>query len=285
MLPIYRFRDGFGGMRKNAELFSRFAEVLKDDGWLLVFPEGSHFLRYVLRPLQKGTARIALAAQVEQNWEREIPIIPVGLQYESHNTFGSRLLIQFGPPVSTMAFRELHSRNPREAERGLTAKLFEEMKRVVIVLPQDDEGYERALRVWEGNKGRFPDLMEQFRSDRELLENLGGDEDGACLEAGTVRGRGILRKLAGYALSAPGFVLHLPVLLATLAWDRAFLRDVHLVPAARFALGMVLVPLWYLAAVALWHAQLRSIPLDLLLLGILPGSLWLWSRCWCWTGW
>ncbi len=283
MLPIYRFRDGFGGMRKNAKLFRSFVEVLNNNEWLLVFPEGSHFLRHVLRPLQKGTARIALAAQVEQNWDGEIPIFPVGLQYESHTAFGSRLLIQFGPPVSTLAFQELHSRDPKEAERSLTRELIEGMRRLLIVLPADDEAYEKALRIWEGNKGRFPDLMEQFRSDRKLLGDLDLRGAGGNPGAGMIPRGKAMRKLGGYALSLPGVILHLPVLLATLAWDWAFLEDLHLVPAARFALGMVLVPLWYLAAVALWHAQFGSISLNLVPLAVLPGSLWLWSRCWHWT--
>jgi len=141
MLPIYRFQDGFGKIRKNPEIFERVVEVLGMNEWLLIFPEGSHYLRYSLRPLQKGIARIAFAAQVAENWVREIPIIPVGLQYESHTTFGSRLLIQFGPPVSSLAFKSAHLRNPKEAERDLATRLFEEMERLLIILPSDDEAY------------------------------------------------------------------------------------------------------------------------------------------------
>ena len=63
MLPIYRFRDGFGRMRKNPEVFAGFVEVLRNNHWLSIFPEGSHYLRHTLRPFQKGIARIVFAAQ------------------------------------------------------------------------------------------------------------------------------------------------------------------------------------------------------------------------------
>jgi hypothetical protein len=227
--------------------------------------------------LQKGIARIAFAAQEAQSWEREIPIIPVGLQYESHTTFGSRLLIQFGPPVSSLAYKNLHAGNPKEAERALTAELFEEMKRLLVLPPQDDQSYESAVQRWTLNKGRFPDLMDQFRADREIVS--GGDEP---------RGERALerhpwRKLVGYALSVPGIVIHLPVILVSLAWERAFVWDEHLVPAARFAAGLLLTPLWYMLALALWHSRGGSIPSDVLLLGLMPLSLWLWSRLWHWT--
>lgn len=283
MYPIYRFRDGFGRMRKNAEVFEGFVEVLRKNGWLLIFPEGSHLLRYTLRPLQKGTARIAFAAQVAEGWVREIPIFPVGLQYESHTTFGSRLLIQFGPPVSSLAFKSAHSLNPKEAERELSARLFEGIERLSIVLPKDDEAYERVLKRWNRNKGRFPNLMDQFRSDERLLDEQQPLSEEAGPPAGPDPKKSGWRKLAGYALSFPGLVLHLPAILVALAWERVVVKDVDLVPAARFAAGIVLVPPWYIVALGLWHVQARSLPLDLLLLVLMPSSLWLWSRCWHWT--
>ncbi len=283
MLPIYRFRDGFGRMRKNVEVFQGSVEVLRKNGWLLIFPEGSHLLRYTLRPLQKGTARIAFAAQVAEGWVREIPIIPVGLQYESHTTFGSRLLIQFGSPVSSLAFKSAHSRNPKEAERALSARLFEGIERLLIVLPTDEEASERALERWNQNKGRFPDLMDQFRSDVRLVDPRRQLSEGTGPPAGHDPKKGGWRRLAAYALSFPGLVLHLPAIFVTLVWERVVVRDDDLVPAARFAAGILLVPPWYILALWLWHAQLRSLPLDLLLLVLMPLSLWLWSRTWHWT--
>lgn len=278
MLPVYRFRDGFGKMRKNPEVFAGFVEVLGNDHWLSIFPEGSHYLRHTLRPFQKGIARIVFAAQNAQNWEKEIPIFPVGLQYESLTTFGSRLLIQYGPPVSSLAFKDAHERNPKEAERALTAKLFHEMKRLLILLPSDDEAYEKALQRWNLNKGRFPDLMDQFRADERLLAHAEGES-----YSGPRPLKNSLRRVAGSLLSLPGFILHLPVIFVTLVWEKSVVRDVHLVPAGRFAAGMLLTPPWYLLALGLLHFQARSFLLDLLFLVLMPLSLWLWSRCWHWT--
>jgi len=277
MIPIYRFRDGFGKMRKNAEVFAQFVDVLMNDEWLLVFPEGNHELRYTMRTFQKGIARIAFAAQVAQDWEGEIPIFPVGLQYESHSTFGSRLLIQFGPPISTVGFHDLHSQNPKEAERALTLKVFEAIKHLLILPPPDEEEYERAVRRLELNKGRFPDLMKQFRADQKILS----EEVDPPSEPDPKRNR--WRKLAGYVLSVPGLVLHLPAILLVLALEKIFIGDAHLIPAARFAAGGLFVPPWYLVALCVWYPLTQSLALALLLLGLMPMSLWLWSRTWYWT--
>ena len=277
MIPIYRFRDGFGGMRKNAEVFEKFVKILDDDEWLLIFPEGNHELRYTLRRLQKGVARIVFAAQDAEGWKREIPIIPIGLQYESHTRFGSRLLIQFGPPVSTLAFKDLFFQNPKEAERALTQRVFDDLKRLLILPPPDEEGYDRAVQRWNLNRGRFPDLLEQFRSDGEVVSGRAEPPAGEALK------KSWWQKLAGYVLSVPGFVFHLPVILLTLTLEKVFIKDTYLVPAARFAAGVLFVPLWYLGALGLWLIWVRSFPMDLFLLALMPCSLWLWSRTWHWT--
>jgi 1-acyl-sn-glycerol-3-phosphate acyltransferase len=278
MIPIYRFRDGFGKMRRNAEVFQQYVKVLRNDEWLLMFPEGNHELRYTMRTFQKGIARIAFAAQEAQSWEKDIPIIPVGLQYESHTTFGGRLLIQYGSPVSTLAFKAVHSRNSKEAERDLTQRVSDEIAHLLILPPADEEAYEKAIQRWKLNKGRFPDLMQQFKADQEVLK---GEADPPSGSQSVISG---VRKLAGYVLSLPGLLLHLPVILLTLALERVFIGDAHLLPAARFAAGVLFVPIWYLAALWVLHLWVAPLPGGLLLAAVMPFSLWLWSRTWHWTG-
>jgi len=281
LLPVYRFRDGFKRMRRNQEMFGEFVDVLARDEWLLVFAEGSHFLGFTLRPVQKGTARIAFSAQEAQGWTKEIPIIPVGLQYESHTDFGSRLLVQFGPPVSTSMFEDLFRKSPKEAERALTAKLFEEMRRLVVVFPPDPQAYAATLDAWRRSRGRFPDLVEQFRADKERFE--GESASGGGEDPGPTERRRRWRKASGLVLSLPGIFLHLPVLLIILAWERLFIRDVHLMPAARFAEGMFLFPVWYLLGTVFGYLMTGSWIAALSFLILMPASLWLWSRTWHWV--
>ncbi|MBT8398814.1 MAG: hypothetical protein HKO65_00135 [Gemmatimonadetes bacterium] len=281
MIPVYRFRDGFGKMRKNSEVFRQFVEVLRRDEWLLIFPEGNHELRYTLRRLQKGIARIVFAAQEDQGWEKEIPILPVGLQYEDHTGIGGRLLVQFGHPVSSLAFRDLYAENPKEAERGLTQSVFEALKPLLIIPPSDEAGYRAAMERWAPNKGRFPDLMDQFRSDRDFVAGGGRDEAEAgsgVLVSGGGRTTKALRRLAGFCLSLPGIILHAPPTLAAVGLVRVFVRDVPLIPGARFLVAMFLVPIWYLMVLFIWLGRTESLFWSLLPLLLMPLSLWFWSR-------
>jgi 1-acyl-sn-glycerol-3-phosphate acyltransferase len=294
MIPIFRFRDGFRKMRRNQEAFRQSADILRDNGWIAIYPEGSHLIRHTLRPLQKGVARIVFAAQEAEGWSRDLPIVPVGLQYEDHTAIGARLLIQFGSPISSLDFKEAYGENPKKAERELTDRVFEGIRPLLVLPPQDEEGYQAAVERLEANRNRFSDLMDQFRSDGEVAAMAAG---GGVESAATVGEKGSsgklspglhkpwlgLRRFLGHVLSLPGKILHFPVSLVTIAIVAVSTKDPHLAPSARFLTAMFLFPIWYLVVAVFIHIQLQSFALDLLGLGIMAGSLWLWSRCWHWT--
>lgn len=290
MIPVFRFRDGFRKMRRNPEMFGAYQDVLAGGGWLSIFPEGSHFLRYTLRPFQKGVARIVFYAQQAQDWEEEIPVIPVGLQYEEHEAFGTRLLIQYGQSLSSVSYKGLHGENAKEAERAFTQELFSRAERLLVLPPQEEVPYQEALRRWKRNRGRFKDLMEQFRSDQEVVRGIdpetptgaGREEDTETVStqlADPTQGsiaRATLRVL-GWACSLPGILLHLPPLLGVRFWKRKLIKDPHLVPAMSFVGGMFLVSAWYLLLLlGLW--RMGAGWTAAFAMPVLPASLWLWSR-------
>ncbi len=172
MIPIYRFRDGFGKMRRNAEVFEQFVDVLRKNEWLLMFPEGNHELRYTLRTLQKGIARIAFAAQVRRSWEREIPIIPGGTSVRVPHHLRQ-------PPADSVRPAGFHAGVPGRSIPGIPRRprgpslqrVSEGFEAPLDRPPPDEAGYERGVQRWKLNKGRFPDLMDQFRADQEILRS------------------------------------------------------------------------------------------------------------------
>jgi len=278
-LPVYRFRDGFKGMRRNQDMFGRFADVLVRDGWLLIFAEGLHYLGFTLKPLQKGAARIAFAAHEAQEWSREVPIVPVGLQYESHTAFGSRLLVQYGPPLSTVAFRSIHARNPKEAQRALTHALAHDLRKLLVVLPGGPPTGGQIPKEWQRTRGRRKDLLKQFEEDRVRFDE---EEREAARTPVPPPTNPPWRRLAGRLLALPGIVLHLPVLGVILAWEKLVLRDHHFMPSARFLEGLFLVPVWWSAATVLAHGLTGSWLAAVLTLALLPAALWTWSRSQGW---
>jgi 1-acyl-sn-glycerol-3-phosphate acyltransferase len=100
LIPIYRLSEGREYLALNDTTFQRCQEVLQQKGILLIFSEGLCEHQWTLRPLKKGTARIAFNA-----WQSGLPassaeVWPVSLSYNSFTRFGKRLAVHFGQPIT-----------------------------------------------------------------------------------------------------------------------------------------------------------------------------------------
>ena len=96
MLPVYRASEGVENLDGNYKTFEGCTEIFRQNGIVLIFTEGRCENEWHLRPLKKGTARLAIAA-----WEQNIPlkILPVGMNYNSFSLFGKNVQINIGNPI------------------------------------------------------------------------------------------------------------------------------------------------------------------------------------------
>ena len=81
-LPVYRIRDGYDKLKKNKAVFERCHQLLSNKENLMMFSEGKHHEEYYLLRLSKGSARLAMKAQLQST--HPIYIQPVGLNYGNH---------------------------------------------------------------------------------------------------------------------------------------------------------------------------------------------------------
>ncbi|MEP6926562.1 MAG: 1-acyl-sn-glycerol-3-phosphate acyltransferase [Ginsengibacter sp.] len=93
MLPVYRISEGVENLDNNYSTFDECRKIFEKGGIVLIFSEGRCINEWHLRPLKKGTARLALSA-----WQRDIPlkILPLGINYSSFRTFGKNVFLNFG---------------------------------------------------------------------------------------------------------------------------------------------------------------------------------------------
>ena len=93
ILPVYRVSEGVENLSTNYETFDSCKEIFRRNGVVLIFSEGRCVNEWHLRPLKKGTARLAFSS-----WDEGIPlkILPVSINYNSFRSFGKNLFIQFG---------------------------------------------------------------------------------------------------------------------------------------------------------------------------------------------
>jgi 1-acyl-sn-glycerol-3-phosphate acyltransferase len=98
ILPIYRTREGVENLETNYETFAACKEIFKAGGIVLIFSEGLCINEWHLRPLKKGTARLALSA-----WQDgiDLNVLPTGINYNSFRKFGKNVFINFGEIISS----------------------------------------------------------------------------------------------------------------------------------------------------------------------------------------
>ena len=138
MMPVYRQRDGKGGLEKNQEIFNQCYRILKKGNGLIIFPEGNQLNKKSLRILKKGIGRIALGAESKYNFELDVNIIPVGINYGHHTKMYSTALLNYGKPIPISKFKSLYQENEAKAINEIKKDLEAELKPLIINISNED---------------------------------------------------------------------------------------------------------------------------------------------------
>ncbi len=96
LLPVYRTSEGVENLSHNYTTFASCQEVFNKKGIVMIFSEGRCINEWHLRPLKKGTARLAIST-----WQKNIDltVVPVGFNYSAFRLFGKNVHINFGEPI------------------------------------------------------------------------------------------------------------------------------------------------------------------------------------------
>lgn len=132
MLPVYRISEGVENLENNYSTFDKVQELLAQKKTVLIFSEGRCINEWHLRPLKKGTARLAITA-----WKSGIPlrVLPVGINYSNFRHFGKKIEIRFGHIISRETIPELDS---SKAIIDFNNTLQRQLKKVVYEIDRDD---------------------------------------------------------------------------------------------------------------------------------------------------
>ena len=95
--PIYRTSEGVENLSENYKTFDACIDIFKKNGVVQIFSEGKCINEWHLRPLKKGTARLAFSC-----WEKNIPlkVLPVAINYSSFRKFGKNLFVNPGKIIN-----------------------------------------------------------------------------------------------------------------------------------------------------------------------------------------
>ncbi len=276
----------------NDAAFEAMFGVLGDSGAIGIFPEGLSHDESQLARLKTGAARLALGGA--QRASRPIQIVPCGLTFIHPKRFRSRVLVQFGPPLTVDATRP----NTADQVRELTSEIEAALRRLTVNAPdwetvraldvvrrlyqpqeisiEDRVELARRFNAYYGAVAadeRVVSLMSRVRAYQQKLDELGITDrelarDLSKLEV-TAR---VLRHLVLVAfwlpLSVPGAPLHVPPLAFARVASRRLTPRKDVIATTKLLIGLLLVLGAYVATVALlwwkldfWWALLAVIVL------------------------
>ncbi|MFT6715528.1 MAG: 1-acyl-sn-glycerol-3-phosphate acyltransferase [Saprospiraceae bacterium] len=113
LIPISRGKDGTGNMAGfNKLTFSKCIEHLQQKKLILIFPEGESKASYQLLKLKKGVARLAFQAEMENDFELNLHVIPVTINYQNHFKGNSDVWIKYCDPILLNQYKNTYVKNP-----------------------------------------------------------------------------------------------------------------------------------------------------------------------------
>lgn len=138
ILPIYRIRDGFDAVKKNDKVFIKTVDVVKNKTGLCILPEGNHDGHRRLRPFKKGFARIAFQTEEANNFNMDLKIVPIGLDYSNYDKCRSVLHVNFGKPVSLSDYYEAYKENNVKGINKLVKELPRHIRPLMVNIESEE---------------------------------------------------------------------------------------------------------------------------------------------------
>lgn len=177
MSPIYRTQDGYSDVRKNDATFEECKLLLFEHKPILMFPEGLAVQEKRLQPLKKGLARIVFQTEEAVGFNKNVHVVPIGLNYTDAKKFRSKVFIHFGEPISIKKSEDIYRQDKAHAINDFTKILETNMRDLVITINNKAndklvEGiYEIYLHQWMTEKKYdHKNVEKEFKARREIAE-------------------------------------------------------------------------------------------------------------------
>jgi len=128
IIPIHRKEEGIENLHRNKQSFQEVMDVFKQDGHVLIFPEGICKNTNAIRPLRKGAARLAYLAW-KQNNNTNLQVQAVRLRYSNFGLVPIEVELQTPSPMLAENYNlDNEAKFYRNFNESLVKKLEQETK-------------------------------------------------------------------------------------------------------------------------------------------------------------
>ena len=136
LIPVFRGSEGRQYVKNHDNTSQQGNDALKKGDAVVVFSEGICVNEWRLRPLGKGTARMAYKIWYGDDALKNMKVIPTGANYEHFRGPGKRVKLNFGAAIS----QEDITTDPAEYEKWLrefNEILDQRMNQEILTIPAD----------------------------------------------------------------------------------------------------------------------------------------------------
>ena len=158
MMPIYRLKDlGLKGVKNNYSALDRAYDLLGQKKMILILAEGKTEHEKRLRPIQKGTARMAIGA-LEKYPNLEVQIVPIGVNYADVLNFRSDVMLDIGKPMDVRSYLNDSQQHPAKTIKEITTDLKNQLEQQVVIIKeiQDETLTEQLFQLAKDKTRPFP---------------------------------------------------------------------------------------------------------------------------------
>ncbi len=147
LIPVFRGSEGRENLKKIDTTVEECFSVMKNKGTVIIFSEGICVNEWNLRPLGKGTARMAYQAWYGDDAAlHAMAVVPTGLTYEHFRGANKRVMLHFGEKIDSTHIQT----DPADYEKWLrefNALLTERMGKAILQIPQEATPDEAARQL------------------------------------------------------------------------------------------------------------------------------------------
>lgn len=275
MLPVYRVRDGMSSLKKNEAIFQLCLDYLKKGSSILIFPEANHDLKRRVRPLSKGFTRIAFDAEVKNDWNFDMHVLPVGINYSDHRHTRNKISIVYGDAIPVKEYEEKYIENEHQAALDLKNRVSRAMKKLIMHVPnlKHYNAYKVVLDELEPNRDQIadPDLMNTrvektktvinddiAKKADDLIDLAQKNDLSIRMAAGLIKNKWQI--FAFFPIYLFAFLNNILPFLAIHKLIKKAVKDPAFESSIKLLTGMILFPLFYLiVCLILWLIGTPSI--------------------------
>ena len=235
MLPVYRLKDrGYKFVKANFETFDTCYDALHACKTIMVLAEGNTIAEKRLRPLKKGTARVAFGTIDKYPDIEDVYVVPVGVNFDYMDRFRAEVMVDFGEPLSVRSYYAQYYANNNEGIETFTTGLAQRMKALLVNIErmEDETLTEHLLLMARSARpaallpvlGQNPELLQEEMAIADAVNALPKAERTAraaqckayfdAIEQAGVDDRTVLENRAPGAGETAGIMLGTPLFLA-----------------------------------------------------------------------